>query len=185
VRKLIAFLYSVLFLLVCVLPRGLVVSAVNIPFNEVVFPDPNFQAWINKQPGWVSNGYLTDQALTTKSIKVYQEGIRNLTGIEHFTYLTELNCRGNQLTTLDVSKNSALASLNCSSNHLTTLDVTQNPALTDLYCGSNQLTTLDVSRNPALTVFDCSWNQLKTLDISRNPVLTRFKCDGGVIVLRE
>ena len=38
-------------------------------------------------------------------------------------------------------------------NQLTTLDVSKNTALTDLDCDNNQLTTLDVSKNTALTTF--------------------------------
>jgi Leucine-rich repeat (LRR) protein len=34
---------------------------------------------------------------------------------------------------------------------LTTLDVSKNTALTELYCGRNKLTALDVSKNTALT----------------------------------
>lgn len=50
------------------------------------------------------------------------------------TALTTLDCYGTQITTLDVSHNTAL-------------DLSKNTALTTLVCGYNQLTELDVSNN--------------------------------------
>ena len=91
--------------------------------------------------------------------------------------VTYFDCYKNQLTTLDVSKNTALTKLDCSNNQLTALDVSQNIALTTLYCHKNQLTTLDVSQNTALKWFDCSFNQLTALDVSQNTALTRLTCN--------
>jgi Leucine-rich repeat (LRR) protein len=48
-------------------------------------------------------------------------------------------------------------------NQLTSLDVSQNTALTELDCNDNQLTSLNVSQNTALTYLDCSDNQLTSL----------------------
>ncbi len=93
--------------------------------------------------------------------------------------VTELYCSDNQLTTLDVSKNTELTKLDCHYNQLTTLDVSKNTALTWLYCYNNQLTTLDVSKNTALTELDCSYNQLTTLDVSKNTKLTYLNCGSN------
>ena len=65
--------------------------------------------------------------------------------------LTELDCFNNQLTSLDVSKNTALEILYCSDNKLISLDVSKNTALIVLDCSSNNLTSLDLSQNTALT----------------------------------
>ena len=92
------------------------------------------------------------------------------------TALTELSCSNNQLTTLDVSKNTALTRLDCAENQLTALDVSKNIALLRLYCYNNQLTTLDVSKNIALIRLDCYNNQLKALDVSKNIALIRLDC---------
>ena len=82
----------------------------------------------------------------------------------------------NQLTTLDVSKNTALTTLDCSKNQLTALDVSQNTALKWLSCSYNQLTTLDVSKNTALTRLDCRKNPLRALDVSKNTKLKYLFC---------
>jgi len=52
--------------------------------------------------------------------------------------------------------------LYCNSNELTDLDVSKNTTLTVLFCGYNQLTDLDVSRNTVLTYLYCSYNLLST-----------------------
>ena len=77
-------------------------------------------------------------------------------------------CDNNQLTSLDVSQNTALTLLWCYSNQITSLDVSQNTALTGLTCWSNQLTSLDVSQNTALILLQCGLNQLTSLDVSNN-----------------
>ncbi len=90
--------------------------------------------------------------------------------------IKRLDCGGNNLTSLDVSKNTALTELNCSGNNLTSLDVSKNTALTWLDCGGNNLTSLDVSKNTALTELDCYDNNLTSLDVSKNTALTDLFC---------
>ena len=98
--------------------------------------------------------------------------------VSNNTALTVLLC-SNSLTSLDVSNNTALTVLDCSSNQLTSLDVSNNTALTWLDCEDNELTSLDVSNNTALTGLDCSSNQLTSLDVSNNTALTELWCDGN------
>ena len=95
------------------------------------------------------------------------------------TALEILFCSDNQLTSLDVSKNTALTSLSCSENQLTSLDVSKNTSLTDLECFNNQLTSLDLSQNTALTTLYCFDNQLTSLNVSRNRALTTLSCGGN------
>ena len=103
-------------------------------------------------------------------------GLTSLQGIEYFESLTYLNCSNNQLTSLDVSANTALTYLDCFLNQLTSLDVSANTALTELYCSYNPLTSLDVSANTALTLLFCYDNQLTSLDVSANTALTQLYC---------
>jgi len=90
--------------------------------------------------------------------------------------VTTLGCDRNQLTALDVSRNTALTRLSCGYNQLTALDVSRNTALTILYCRENQITALDVSRNTMLEDLDCRINKLTTLDVSNNTALKRLDC---------
>jgi len=72
--------------------------------------------------------------------------------------VTYLNCSEQQITALDVSKNTALTELGCDNNQLSSLDMSKNTALTDLRCDNNQLYALDVS-NTMLTYLECQSNQ--------------------------
>ncbi len=108
------------------------------------------------------------------------KGLTSLAGIEHFESLTKLYCFYNQLTSLDVSKNTALTYLDCSSNQLTSLDLSKNIALTKLVCTFTQLTSLDVSECSALTYLECPWNHSLTfLDVSGCTALTYLNCHDG------
>ena len=90
--------------------------------------------------------------------------------------VTSFDCSDNQLTSLDVSKNTSLTDLDCFNNQLMSLDVSKNTALTTLYCFDNQLTSLNVSRNRALTTLSCGGNQLTSLDVSKNTALEGLYC---------
>ena len=105
--------------------------------------------------------------------------LTSLQGIEYFESLTELYCLSNQLTSLDVSANTALTYLDCGSNQLTSLDVSANTALTELVCSFNQLESLDVSANTALTELVCLSNQLTSLDVSGCTALTMLGCSDN------
>ena len=102
--------------------------------------------------------------------------LTSLRGIEYFESLEELFCLYNQLTALDVSRNTALTYLDCDDNLLPSLDVSRNTALTTLYCSDNQLPSLDVSQNTALKTLFCHVNQLTSLNVSVNTKLTRLSC---------
>lgn len=119
---------------------------------------------------------ITANVSSLTSLEIYNSNIANMSGIEDFVSLTNLDCSGNALTALDVSKNTALTYLNCSTNSITALDVSKNTGLTDLYCNANKLTILDVSNNLALNKLNCSENVLTTLDVSKNTTLTEINC---------
>ena len=105
--------------------------------------------------------------------------ISSLSGIEHFTALTDLACYSNMITTLDLSKNTKVTVLDCSDNMLTTLDVSLNTKMIELICSNTSLTSLDVSLNTNLTYLECSENKLTTLNLSKNTALTNLYCDNS------
>ena len=148
----------------------------TIAINAANFPDANFRAVVST---FDKNG---DEQLDETEIAAVTEidcsgkNISSLKGIGCFTALTYLDCDGNQLTALDVSRNTALKWLFCHDNQLTVLEVSNNTALDVLQCGGNQLTALEVSKNTALTGLWCYENQLTALDVSRNTALTSLSC---------
>ena len=75
--------------------------------------------------------------------------------------ITELHCGDNRLTSLDISKNTALECLLCHYNQLTNLDLSKNSSLRELHCDNNQLTSLNVSKNnTAFNYMYCNNNKL-------------------------
>ena len=152
-------------------------EAGNIKISETNFPDEKFRNWLLNQD-YGNDGLLTSEELSKRyfSMDVSSKGIQSLKGIEFFTSLETFNCSDNQLTSLDVSKNTALKYLYCSKNQLTSIDVFNNSLLAQLDCYDNQLTSLDVSKNLKLAVLSCNGNQLTSLDVSKNPKLLSLFC---------
>lgn len=122
---------------------------------------------------------------STHAIAVYGENITALDckgntltylDVSKNTELTCLDCSDNQQSHLDVSKNGALQVLWCNGNQLTHLNLEQNTQLTELYCYCNSLTRLDLGKNTALVRLNCSQNQLTHLNLSMNTELKRMDC---------
>ena len=130
------------------------------------FPDENFRRFILNYIDLNQDGCLSKAEISNrKYLFLYDMSIRDLTGIEYFVALEDLDCRRNQLTSLDVSSLTKLDTLNCSNNQLTTLDVSRNPKLIELSCSENKLSALDVSHNPDLLSLSCFGNPLQELDV--------------------
>jgi Leucine-rich repeat (LRR) protein len=149
----------------------LLTISTGVNAQDVTIPDATFKAYVVGDPSINTNGdseiQVSEAASFSGSLFLYILGITDLTGIEAFTALTELNCGENYtLGTLDVSQNTALTSLKCVSTGLTSLDVSQNTALTTLWCTSNSISTLDLSGNPNLTDFACNNNALTALNVA-------------------
>lgn len=151
-------------------------AAQGVAVNGQNFPDAAFRAWILNPAnlnGAGQDGTLTEDELqAVTSVDVSNQGIASLKGIEYFTNLESLNCRGNQLTQLDVNANRQLKNLNAKANWLTSLTL-RLPLLKGLYVGENQLTTLDMSHNPKLedSGFVGRNNDLRTLILPNVPGL--------------
>ncbi|WP_322631330.1 stalk domain-containing protein [Aedoeadaptatus coxii] len=159
----------------------------EVPIDEANFPDVNFRNYVSKNFDKDNDGILNknERNIVTKidvsstpKIKE-QDKVKSLKGIEYFTVLTELDCSGNRLLNLDVTKNTALKRLNCDSNELRGLNISENTALDWLSCDLNQLTLLDISKNKALRHFGCQGNQLTSLDVSHNTGLIALACTSN------
>jgi Leucine-rich repeat (LRR) protein len=156
--------------------NDIAVQSAGVAIDNTNFPDANFRTFVKNFDTNKDDSLSDTEIAAVEEIDCYDKGISNLKGIEYFTALRSLNCGYNQLTALDVSKNTTLTKLYCKNNQLTVLDVSKNTALTYLRCNRNQLTSLDVSKNTALTKLYCSTNQLTSLDVSKNTALTKLDC---------
>ncbi|PIQ17076.1 MAG: hypothetical protein COW67_00270, partial [Flavobacteriales bacterium CG18_big_fil_WC_8_21_14_2_50_32_9] len=153
--------------------------------QTTAIPDPNFeQALINLglDSGPIDGVVLTANIDTVTELDVSWQNINNLTGIQDFSSLVVLDCRFNQLTSLDITQNISLVFLVCDNNLLNSLDVTYNTSLVELDCHYNQLTSLDVSQNISLVFLSCYGNLLNFLDVTYNISLKYFICSSNQLV---
>lgn len=167
---------SLLLAVLAFMPLAASAQTYPIAINETNFPDVDFRNFLLFQ------SYGADGVLTEDEIKGITElrpyySCSSLKGIEYFTALEKLTCSSG-ITSLDVSKNTALKELRCDNGELTSLDVSKNTALTYLSCRGNKLTSLNVS-NTALEELFCSDNNLTSLDVSGLTTLIRVDCDGN------
>ncbi len=157
-------------------------AAGSVEINETNFPDAKFRSFVKENLDKNKDDILDAMEIAAvKMIEANNMGIKSLEGVGFFTALETLKCWDNELTGLDLSKNTALKDLQCSNSKLQSLDLSQNPNLTQLYCGENPLTTLDLSKNAKLKVLDCSGfanrrTKLTELDLSQNTALESLDC---------
>ena len=145
---------------------------------QVIISDDNFlNALIELGVDKDNDGQIsTAEAETVVSLNAYNNSISDLTGIELFINLDSLDCGLNQLTELNVTKNTRMTFLKCEENNLTTLDLSNNVRLKTLRCYSNSLKTLNLSNITSLITLNCSDNLLTNLDVSNNMSLGNCWC---------
>ena len=126
--------------------------------NSSYFPDQNFRTKLYNS--YFNKGYINStDVINTTSLNVSGCNISNLTGLIYFTYLRNLNCSSNNLSSLPTLSN-VLTSLFCNNNQLTALPTLPSTIQT-LYAGSNKFNgQLSITGKPNLT----------TLDVSNTPI---------------
>ena len=163
-------------------------GAINLSgatYQEAI-TNPAFINAVGEQVNWELTGgivYLTDvnkQAIeAVTSLNIEDKNLTDISGIEYFTQLTELNCSRNLLTALPVENLTNLISLSCGNNQLTALPVENLTNLTLLYCSYNQLTELPVGNLTNLKSLSCSDNQLTALPVENLTNLTLLYCSNN------
>lgn len=154
----------------------IVVFGIGAKAQNVNIPDANFKTFLVGNSAINTGGdpneiEVSEAAAFTGPMTCSGLSIRDLTGIEEFTALTELQCNNNFLTDLDVSLNVALTWLRCSENFLTSLDLSANTSLNFIKCQNNHLTNLNIANgnNSNITDFDARYNSLTCINID-NPM---------------
>lgn len=141
----------------------------------VNIPDTNFKAALLKKFPKIdtnNNGEIeTNEASIVKKLLIVVSKIKDLKGIEAFTSLDTLDIESNEVTTLDLSKNTSLKHFNCTNNKLITLDLTNNVNLVTVFCFKNRLTDINVSKCTSLVRMECHYNNLQKLDLRNNSAL--------------
>jgi len=121
------------------------------------------------------------EALQIVVMRVDNESITSLDGIEYFTNLESLYCNDNELTSLDTSTLTNLTRLRCDNNALTSLDLSGLVNLEDLNCRDNQLTSLELSGLVNLQDLNCRNNQLSGLNITAMTNLWYLYCQDNLL----
>ncbi len=178
----------------------LFVGFLNIGNAQIInFPDSNFKTLLLNAS--TSNSIATNEghfpiAIDTnedgeiqisEALQVYQlwiveANISDLTGIEYFTNLKNLNCSYNQLTNLDILNTMPnLVTLTCNNNQLTSLNTSSLNTLTELRCNNNDLASTNLILNNNLILLDCSNNPLGTLEVSTLTDLEILICSSNLL----
>ena len=104
----------------CLLPAlALAEGAADVAIDPTNFPDANFRTYVSTFDTDNDDCLSPAELAAVKSMRLIGKSIGDLTGIEHFTALTELDCRRNQLTSLDLSANPKLSFSHCYTNNNT------------------------------------------------------------------
>lgn len=126
------------------------------PETEVFYeniPDVNFARAIKDKCG---PNMTVAKAAAVTSLDVSGYGIADLSGIELFTGLQNLDCSDNSLLSLDVSSNRLLTSLDCSNNLLSTLNMGGEGSQIALSAAGNRFAYFDVTGQRVSTYEFCS-----------------------------
>ena len=160
--------------------RAAELSGDGVPMNPTTFPDPEFREYVQKVCDQDRNGVLSQaEREAVSEISVPNRKITTLEGLEQFPNLTRLDASDNQLTVLDLGKNSNLREVNCRNNVLTGLNLSGCGKLTDLDCGGNRLSRLELKDCGKLSRLNCEYNQLTALDVSGCEMLFRLDCGSN------
>ena len=172
----------------CSKTKFILISFCFIYYNSLCqntfVPDANFeQALIDEgyDSGPLDGNVLTSNISGILNLDIKNRGITNLTGIEDFSALKNLDCSGNLLINIDVRPLSNLQILWCFENQITNLNVDQNISLTALRCENNKLTSLNLSKNINLVDLACEQNKITTIDVSNSVSLNRFQCGNNLL----
>ena len=138
-------------------------------------PDANFEAALSAYDDIANDGQIpTANIENLVELVINNKSISDLTGIEAFSNLEELNVSQNNLTTLDLSSNTNLVDVNIWNNDIVTLNIQNLIKLKKLTATTNELTALDVSTNLALTTLSISFNDIVSLDLTGLTKLEQF-----------
>ncbi len=148
---------------------------------NVNIPDANFKAALLADTTINIDGdteiSCAEATAFTGTVNVSNKNIADLTGIEAFTNITGLWCFNNQLTSLDISNNTALGVFFCGSNLLTSLDVSANTNLFYLSCQNNNLSSLNIANGNNTSFMDIVGTPREGFNAKNNPNLTCIQVD--------
>ena len=156
-----------------------------VKIDNTSFPDENFRKYVEENFDDNNDGIISGkEARAAKSISPEfnsdEDKISSYKGIEYFTKLKKLisynGYYNEDLTSIDLSKNTKLQELAIPDANIKILDLSNNVFLKKLECYGMPLDELDVSKNVNLESLDCCFIELSKLDLSQNVNLEYLNC---------
>ncbi|TCI84734.1 T9SS type A sorting domain-containing protein [Tenacibaculum sp. M341] len=158
------------------------------PVEEIVnIPDANFKnALLNYSPTFDTSGdgeiQVSEAESALNALRLNNKNISDLTGIEYFVNIRELSCEENNITSLNLEKNTKLVKLFCGNNsNLTTINITNCPQLEDISAGNTSLNSIDLSNNTLLEELFLQNGNLTSLNVSSCTKLNYLNCSSNQI----
>jgi len=106
------------------------------------------------------------EALMVNAMKLWGANITDLTGIEYFTNLNDLDAADNHITAFSQNGLPNLTRLHLYLNNLSTIDFAGYTSIGELIIMNNNLTSLSLNGFTNLWDLDCSENQLASIDLT-------------------
>lgn len=183
-------LFGLILILGSMFATSLNIYAADININAKTFPDLYFREYIKQIYDIDGNGKLSDaERNSVKEINIGEDSdyqceyefyeADTIKGIEFFTNIENLDCSGNNLDKLDISKNKKLTYLNCSSNQLEKLNIKNNKKLKELNCEYNYIYKIDLKKNKELTKIDIGHNKLSKISLLKNKKIIYLDLSGN------
>lgn len=143
--------------------------------NEIInFNDSNFKSILinNTQINTDGNSEISkaEAAAFTGSLRGENRNLTDVTGLEYFINVRSIALFNNNISSIDVSKNTKLTQLLLSNNNITSLDVSALTQLTDLKCHTNQLTEAIIANGNNAN--------MNRMELQGNPNLTCVQVDA-------
>ena len=158
-------------------------NSTPVPEARTAIPDSNFESALValNLDDEVDGSVVTSRIEFIENLNVENEGIEDLTGIQDFAALLNLNVRGNSLKTLDISGNRNLLFVWAENNQLTRLVIGDNQNIEKIGASGNQLSSLEVMEYLTLQLLDLANNEITAIDVSTLPLpgFNEFKIEGN------
>ncbi|NMC57575.1 MAG: LPXTG cell wall anchor domain-containing protein [Eubacteriaceae bacterium] len=124
---------------------------------------------------WLGVTWSSDTEKRVTAINWMDIGLAGNMDISNLTSLTNLQCYYNEISSINLSGDTALNVIDVCNNNLSSLSIPSNPQY--LCCGYNNITSLNLSGKNNLTYLYCTDNQLTSLNISGCSSLYQLYCD--------
>ncbi len=148
------------------------------------FPDPNFKnALLDHVYVIDTNGdgeiQISEAEEYNSVIFIADKNISDLTGIENFIRILQLDVRNNNLSELDLSNLYEVYYIYADNNQLVNINLPNSDRLARIDIANNNLTELDLTSYPNLSGLKVSYNELTSLDLHPDATFNYLECDNN------